>query len=278
MRRLATSLRSFVTASPLGLVVALVCALTMMSVRPAALFAQAGTVRGVVTDSVGNPMRGIEVLALQQDRSTRTDGEGRFILRGLPWGQVVLMARSPGWKPQDRVVQIGDNGATGDVRFALTRTVQLIDTARIVSQDGCAAYRYDGFECRRRAGIGQFRGPEELEALRPQYWADMFEGMNGLRKEPMRDLERGRLDWTVASTTGWRCLMEGFNGRHRTAREEQIYHDQIYAIEYFDVYERVPEAYKRLAWPTGQQQPCALVMFWTKVWVEENGGPPPRRP
>lgn len=265
MQRLSLALRSLATAFVIACLV------------PAALAAQAGTVRGVVTDSVGNPMRGIEVLALQQERSTRTDAQGRFILRGLPWGQVVLMARSPGWKPQDRVVQIGDNGAEGEVRFSLTRTVQLIDTARIVSQDGCAAFRYEGFECRRRAGIGQFRGPEELEALRPQYWADMFEGMNGLRKEPMRDLERGRLDWTVASTTGWRCLMEGFNGRHRTAREEQIFHDQIYAIEYFDVYERVPEAYKRLAWPNGQAQPCALVMFWTKAWVEENGGPPPAR-
>jgi hypothetical protein len=256
-----------------GLAAAFIAALV-----PAALAAQAGTVRGVVRDSAGRPMRGVEVLALQQDRSTRTDAEGRFLLRGLPWGQVVLMARSPGWKPQDRVVQIGDNGAEREVIFQLYRAVQLLDTARIVSQDGCAAYRYEGFECRRRAGIGQFRGPEELEALRPQYWADMFEGMNGLRKEPMRDLERGRLDWTVASTTGWRCLMEGFNGRQRTSREEVIFHDEIYAIEYFDVYERVPEAYKRLAWPNGQERPCALVMYWTKTWIEENGGPPARRP
>jgi hypothetical protein len=44
------------------------------------------------------------------------------------------------------------------------------------------------------------------------------------------------------------------------------------------VYERVPEAYKRLAWPTGEERPCALVMYWTKVWVAENGGPPARRP
>lgn len=256
----------------------LVAALCLAALVPAALAAQAGTVRGVVRDSAGAPMRGVEVLALTLDRSARTDAEGRFLLRGLPWGQVVLMARSPGWKPQDRVIQIGDAGADREVSFSLTRMVQILDTARIVSQDGCAAFRYDGFACRQRAGIGQFRGPEELEALRPEYWADMFEGMNGLRKEPMRDLERGRLDWTVASVTGWRCLMEGFNGRHRTAREEQIFHDQIYAIEYFDVYERVPEAYKRLAWPNGQDRPCALVMYWTKTFVAENGGPPVRRP
>lgn len=256
----------------------LVAALCTAMVVPAALAAQPGTVRGVVTDSAGNPMRGVEVLALKQDRSVRTDAEGRFLLRGLPWGQVVLMARSPGWKPQDEIVQMGDNGGDRVVQFALSRAVQLLDTARIVSQDGCASFTYSGFDCRRRAGIGQFRGPDELEALRPEYWADMFEGMNGLRKEPWRDPLRGRLDWTVASTTGWRCLTEGYNGRHRTAREEIIYENQIYAIEYFDVYEKVPDMYKRLAWPTGQERPCALVMYWTKAFVEENGGAAPRRP
>ncbi len=245
---------------------------------PAALAAQTVVVRGIVTDSVGTPMRGIEVLALQHDRSVRTDANGRFLIRGLPWGQVVLMARSPGWKAQDQVVRIAEDGTSREVRFTMTRAVQLIDTLRIVSQDGCAPFRFEGFECRRRAGIGQFRGPEELEALRPDYWADMFEGMSGLRREPFQDLQRGRLDWTVASVTGWRCLQQGFNGRHRTAREEVIFPEQIYAIEYFDVYERVPEHYKRLAWPNGQDKPCALVMYWTKAWVEENGGPPARRP
>lgn len=250
-----------------------VLAVIALLLAPALARAQTSTVRGIVTDTAGNPLRGVEVLALQQERSTRTDAEGRFLIRGLPWGQVVLMARQPGWKAQDQVVRINDDGTSREVRFALSRAVQVLDTLRIVSQDGCAPFRYDGFECRRRAGIGQFRGPEELEALRPDYWADMFEGMTGLRREPFQDLQRGRLDWTIASTAGWRCLKEGYNGRHRTAREEIIFPNQIYAIEYFDVYERVPEHYKRLAWPNGQDKPCGLVMYWTKVWVEENGGP-----
>ncbi|MBX3131787.1 MAG: carboxypeptidase regulatory-like domain-containing protein [Gemmatimonadaceae bacterium] len=244
---------------------------------PVALAAQAGTVRGIVTDSSGRAMPGVEVLAILQQKSVRTDNQGRFIIRGLPWGQVVVMARSPGWKAQEQVAMVDDGGAQRELIFAMTRAVQLIDTLRIVSQDGCAPYRFEGFECRRRAGIGQFRGPEELAAIKPDYWADMFEGMEGIRREPWMDRQRGRLDWTVASTAGWRCLTEGFNGRERTAREEIIYAEQIYAVEYFDVYERVPEAYKRLAWPRQMSQPCSLVMYWTKVWVEENGGPPARR-
>jgi len=245
---------------------------------PNALAAQTAVVRGIVTDSVGNPIRGVEVLALQQERSVRTGADGRFVLRNMPWGQVVLMARLPGWRAQEQVVRINDDGTSREVRFAMVRAVQLLDTLRIVSQDGCAATQIEGFECRRRAGIGQFRGPEELEAIRAQHMADMFEGMTGLRREPFRDVARGRLDWTVASTTGWRCLTEAFNGRFRTAREEIIYPEQIYAIEYYDVYERVPEIYKRFAWPNTTEKPCALVVYWTKAYVEENGGPPTRRP
>jgi hypothetical protein len=240
---------------------------------PSLLAAQTATVRGVVTDSAGNPLRGVEILVLQQERSTRTGSDGRFVLRGLPWGQVVLMARQPGWRAQEQVVRINDDGTSREPRFVMLRAIQLLDTLRIVSQDGCAATQYTGFECRRRAGIGQFRGPDELEAIRAQHMADMFEGMTGLRREPFMDPERGRLDWTVASTAGWRCLTEAYNGRFRTAREEVVYPEQIYAIEYYDVYERVPEAYKRFAWPNTVDKPCGLVVYWTKAYVEENGGP-----
>ena len=44
----------------------------------------------------------------------------------------------------------------------------------------------------------------------------------------------------------------------------------IYAIEHYDVYERVPEPYKRLAWPADSRTPCTLVMYWTVQYVEEN--------
>jgi hypothetical protein len=31
---------------------------------------------------------------------------------------------------------------------------------------------------------------------------------------------------------------------------------------------KVPAAYKRLAWPNGQDKPCALVMYWTRGFIE----------
>jgi Carboxypeptidase regulatory-like domain len=240
----------------------------LLWLAPALASAQPGTLRGTVTDTLGRPLAGVEVISVNAKRSARTGSDGRFILSRLPFGQQLIMARSPGYQPSDKAVNMLDS-AMAELSFRLRRVVQALDTMRIVSHDGCAAYDYAGFDCRRRASIGQFRGPDELAALRSYYWADMFEGLPGLRREAVRDSILGQ-DWHVASMTGWRCLAEGWNGRHRTADLENIRPSEIVAIEHYDSYEKVPAAYKRLAWPNGQDKPCALVMYWTRGFIENE--------
>ena len=247
---------------------AIVMLLTLVALVPARAIAQEGVLRGTVTDTTGRPLAGVEVLSVNGKRSTRTDRNGRFALARLPFGQQLIMARYPGYQPADRAINMLDANVP-ELTFRLRRIVQLIDTVRIVSHDGCAAYDFSGFECRRRAGVGQFRGLEEIGALRPHFWADMFEGMPGFRNVQVPDPILGR-DWDVESTTGWRCLESGWNGRERTANLENVRPSDIVAIEHYDVYEKVPAAYKRLAWPNSQPRPCALVIYWTKDFIEKQ--------
>lgn len=239
------------------------------AVAPSELSAQAGVLRGTVTDSAGRPLRGVEIISINTNRSARTNADGRYTLTRLQWGQQVIMARLPGFRPSESAVNMLDEN-TPDKDFQLFAIVQAIDTVRITSHDGCAAYDYAGFECRRKAGIGQFRGEAEIKALRPLYWADMFEGLDGFRKEPYFNTVTASQDWTVASVTGWRCLMEGWNGRHKQAADELTRTADIVAIEHYDVYEKVPAAYKRLAWPNGQDKPCALIMYWTRGFIDHE--------
>jgi len=247
---------------------AIVILLTIVALVPARAIAQEGVLRGTVTDTTGRPLAGVEVLSVNGKRSTRTDRNGRFALARLPFGQQLIMARYPGYQPADRAINMLDANVP-ELTFRLRRIVQLIDTVRIVSHDGCAAYDFTGFECRRRAGVGQFRGLEEIGALRPHFWADMFEGMPGFRNVQVPDPILG-MDWDVESTTGWRCLESGWNGRERTANLENVRPADIVAIEHYDVYEKVPAAYKRLAWPNSQPRPCALVIYWTRDFIERQ--------
>jgi hypothetical protein len=244
---------------------------SLLFVVAAPLAAQSGVIRGVITDSAGRPIRGVEVLALKTDRAGRTDAQGLYTITRVPWGQTVVMARLLGYRPAEQAVTVGDSGEA-TLNLTLGTAIQIIDTVRITSHDHCQPYRFDGFDCRRDAGIGQFRGPEELRALRSVYWADMFEGFAGLRRVPFQNENLDR-DWTISPTTGWRCLKIGFNGREPTARETIVRPEDIYAIEHYDVYEKVPEAYKRLAWPGDQREPCSLIMYWTRVFIEENRRP-----
>jgi hypothetical protein len=253
--------RSFRPVAPLVLAL-----LLLLVAAPRGADAQAGVIRGIVTDTAGRPLRDVEVLSVNSKRSTRTGDDGRYTLARLPWGQQLIMARLPGYRAAERAVAMLDEN-TPPVNFELGRVVQVIDTVRITSHDGCAPYDYEGFMCRQRAGIGQFRGEAEIKALHPTYWADMFEGLSGFRRTPIRNRIMGQ-DWTVESTTGWRCLVEGWNGRHKTAADEIVTPRDIVAIEHYEVYEKVPAAYKRLAWPNEQDKPCALVMYWTRGFIE----------
>ncbi len=250
------------TRTPLAL--ALLGALVAASLAlPCSMEAQAGTVRGIVTDTAGRPLANVEVISVNAERSTRSGRDGRYTLTKLPFGQQLVIARLPGYQMGQQAVTMLDDGAPV-VDFRLRLVVQAIDTVRIVSHDGCPPYDLGGFECRRRAAVGQFRSADELAALRPRYWADLFEGFDGLKRISMRD-ENGLPDWTIRSTTGWSCLKESWDGRDKSAADIRMTPKDIVAIEYYELYEKVPAAYKRMAWPQGQTRPCALVIYWTKL-------------
>jgi hypothetical protein len=238
-------------------------AATIASIAPARAAAQAGTVRGLVTDTTGRPLQDVEVMSINAERSTRTNKDGRFTLTRLPFGQQLLVARSPGYMVGQEPVTMLDNNAPV-VNFRLRLVVQAIDTVRIISHDGCSPYDLGGFECRRRAGVGQFRSAAELAALRPQYWADLFAGLDGLKRTPTQNAD-GTRDWTVRSTTGWSCLKESWDGRDKSAADAALRPQDIVAIEHYELYDKVPAPYKRLAWPQGQTRPCALVIYWTRL-------------
>jgi len=73
--------------------------LVALAGRAAPLLAQSapGTVLGVVADSAGGPLEGVEVQA--GGRLARTNARGTFRLDSVPAGRQVLLARYPGYAP-----------------------------------------------------------------------------------------------------------------------------------------------------------------------------------
>jgi hypothetical protein len=216
-------------------------------------------VRGTVTDRAGHPLDSIEVYVMTSGQRTRTDAAGHYVIVNLLNGPTRLRARRVGWQPADTTFVLARHTTT-IVNFVLAGRVSALDTIRVrTSQDDCAPRNFYGFACRRRAGVGVFRDSAELAALKPDYDADLFDGIPGLRRD----------GHGVVAVTHWRCLVRLINGHPPTPYDRESakmlgYVDGVKAIEFYADAHDAPKWYKVFTWPAGSPTPCSLIVYWTR--------------
>jgi len=214
------------------------------------------TVRGTVTDSAGAPVSNAEVYVMTSGRSGRTDETGRYAISELIDGPTRLRARTPGWQSADTAIALGAHSAAV-INFVLPHRTAALDTVRVSSGDGCARWTFDGFDCRRRAGLGVFRDAKEIAALAPIYFADLFDGVAGVKRVLLR------LDVGIQATTQWRCIAYLENGRRPLWQNaQQMNFRDVTALEFYDAPEKIPQWYKNEAWRG--TEPCSLAVLWLR--------------
>lgn len=258
------------------------CAALALVIASAALRAQGeptARVSGTVVDSGGRPVEAVEIDAAMLGRSARTDSAGRFTLGGLLTGRTRLVARRLGWRAIDTTIVI-DTSGRHEVRLVLARVPQELQAVHIVSQDECPIRTLEGFECRRRGGIGAYRDSAEIAAIKPVCVADIVYGMEGMRRVP------GVPCPGFESTEGWRCLVTLVDGhRMNAANAPPALMSEYIGVEFYAHYADVPEWYKQDAYAEATQgsptravrgratqfrQPslpgrsCALLVYWTR--------------
>jgi iron complex outermembrane receptor protein len=103
---------------------AFVAALLAISAAPAAAHAAAHApiVIGIVSDSANNPLPNVTVVVAEIGRSTTTNAEGRFVLRGLPAGEYHLSLTLLGYAPGHEVVRVPVAGDAINIEIKLTRS------------------------------------------------------------------------------------------------------------------------------------------------------------
>jgi hypothetical protein len=257
----------------------LTAGLALLIALPCGLRAQRAVapVRGTVVDSAGHPIESVEVTATAVGRFTRTNDAGHFEIDTLVVGPNRLLLRRLGWKPIDTTVMLYARNPL-ELHLVMSRLAQSLEEVRIVSHDDCPIRTLEGFQCRRRAGLGAFRDSAELAALNPTCYANMFDGMEGVRVVSRGDSPCPQLE----STKGWRCLRTLVDGRLATAGAVKL--SDYIGVEFYDEESKVPEWYKRWAFanatagtktytPPGKPtvygragmpgRGCALLVVWT---------------
>ena len=255
-------LRRALSAFPLAEVI--LAALLLATTTPRAV--QAQRVAGTVVDTAGRALVDADVI-LGTALRARTDSTGAFSFAVTERGARRLRVRFIGFRPYETTVDPRDAKA-GALRIRLVRMPQLLGEVRITDVNACERNTLRGFECRRAIGRGMYRDAGELRALRPSAWADMLDGIPSLRRRPV--MTPDGLDW-LAMAPPSRCLVEIFNGEDplfdghvRKVPVAELIPRDVVAIEYYDEYQKVPDALQRFAWPRESANGCALLVYWLR--------------
>ena len=125
----------------------------------------AGTasIKGTVRAPDGNLVSEAQVSLLGFPASVRTNSDGVFSIGSVPAGTQTLDIRAVGFGPQRRSFDLA-TGERRSVDIALTRAAQTLASVNIVGRG--SRVDMSGFEDRRKAGLGRFIGPEEIERRR----------------------------------------------------------------------------------------------------------------
>ena len=119
--------------------------LTLTLVNAGLLQAQAGgTVAGVVTDSIGNPIVQADVVLRPTRQRARTDSAGAFSIGGVANGSYSVSARKIGYSPDLYDVKISSSGT---VRVKLILALNPLDTVRVTATRECPLFSLSGFFC-----------------------------------------------------------------------------------------------------------------------------------
>jgi hypothetical protein len=216
-----------------------------------------GTLRGQVSDSAGTPLRDAQVNINALGLTTRTDSSGRFSFNGIQPGTIELVVRRLGY--ERRVINFVVNNLGAD-----SITVILVAQPSELPGVDVKALRdpyFQGFEERRKRGVGTFLTRAEIEARNPGAASDLFRRMPGVRFVRVGAGLGVRLRATGGGRRGGDCAPTIWLDGQRTQGMEidDLRSGDIEAIEMYRGSATLPAEFN-----TASQVQCGAVIIWTK--------------
>jgi Carboxypeptidase regulatory-like domain/TonB-dependent Receptor Plug Domain len=248
--------------------VALVLASLAVALAPSIASAQkgTGTVAGIVKDSVGAVIQGVEVVVIKTGVSVRSDARGKFIIAGVPTGSADISFRRVSFAPVILSFPIAEDDTVeaqvtlGAVATALPTTV--ID-APVEHQRRLAA-----FESHRRTGAGHFITRDDIVKRDPRRLTDILRSVPGVSFTIGPD---GMEVLSFAGTPRNNCVpaifMDGL--RVRTFNIDEISPVDIEGIELYGGSAGLPPEYNQLF---SNAPVCGTVAIWTRIPGKKSGG------
>ena len=132
---------------------------------------------GVVGDAKGKPLETARARIIGR-RPAKTNSAGVFVLDSLALGTQTLEVRALGFVPMSRLVNVTDAAPPDTIR--MTSIKAMLDTIRVIGE---RVYNADvnGFEMRRRGGMGRYVSREDIDRRRPYDFTNLLYNVPGMR-------------------------------------------------------------------------------------------------
>ncbi len=221
-----------------------------------------GAVAGVVRDSTGKPIAGVEVLLPARRSSARSDSAGAYRLAGLQAGKTTLSFRRFGFEPQTVPATI-TAGATVTMNVVMGVLVQELPGMLVLEREERARKALQDFYHRRESMTGFFLTRDEIEKRNPLNMSDMLRLMPGATLIASSG-GQSVLRFARSTLPGRDCppqyyidgiMAAGFN-------IDDIEPEDVEGVEVYTGAARIPPQFNNSRIGTSI---CGVVVLWTRV-------------
>jgi len=237
-------------------------AISVLIAAPAVAGAQTqyASLVGVVRDSAGHPIPGVEVrLNGTSAAYARTNDSGGFRLPDLAAGPVKVTARRLGFAPTTMDVKLRP-GRVDSLVLSLTATVVSIDGVLVEDEYDARSHRLlAGFWDRRSRGFGNFVTRDEIEKRDPHDFVDivrMVPSVQVLTKNGRKVLRLGRGSTRDCPPQYW---VDGL--RIESASPDEFVPQDVEAVEVYSGPATIPPQFIARF----NSYTCGAIVIWTRI-------------
>ena len=150
-----------------------------------------GGIRGLVRDSTGQALIGVQVTIPGTALVVESDDSGRFELAKVRPGMLALRFRRLGFEP-DTVEFLVLAGKTIPLDVTLSRLAVALSPVMVTARTELTGWRAE-FARRRTAGMGHFFTREDIDKRNPGQMTDMFRVIPGVTIQPSSGIIRNQI-------------------------------------------------------------------------------------
>jgi hypothetical protein len=230
--------------------------------------AQTGTVRGVVVDASGAPVRDADVTIPSLREMTKSGADGRFQFMQIRMGEIEISVRRLGFEPKVQKLVVS-GFAVDSVRILLTARAVELASVNVTASEQRRRQGLVGFNERLKVGVGRFVTRAQIEQRVSGNASDMLRTMAGLRFVRTKGRGYGVRMASSSMRDGGSCQpMMWVDGQKAPGMEvDDIPLTDIEGIEVYSGPSTVPMQFSQHS----TERTCGVIAIWSRP-------PPQARP